>query len=596
MHSRYSRYREFGLLALVLVVASLGAATAVQAQGFRDQYEGRKKILIVGDLRTGNQIAHDGVGHAMGVLEQLGRKSGAYVSFLRSDTDLVTNGEVWGKGDYAKGGRKQAPGRNLDYFDAVVFYTNGDLEMSDQQKQDLLDFVRKDGKGFVAIHTAAVTMTNFPEYGEMIGGFFVNHPWNVFDAPVVNERPDSPIAKHLPKEFLMRDEMYQYKDPYSRDKVDVLLRLDARHLDLDNKNVQRTDGDFPIAWTKTYGKGRVFTSSLGHSDASWDDPRVQTLYLEAIKWVLRQTDDAVKPHPGAPLAKTGNYVQPSTPQGSGRYPAIFEVATNLKTHTVYRPANIKALGKRRMPIVVWANGACLNLGNRFRYFLTEIASHGYLAIAIGPPGSPAVEATSEAPLDVGEPIDPAARKPKTRSEQLIDAIDWAIAENTREGGALRARLDTEHIAVMGQSCGGLQAIVASADPRVTTTVVWNSGTFGEGANAQQGLPGASATKNSLAKLHAPIAYISGDASDIAHANANDDFARLPAIPAFRGYPTGVGHTGTYREPNGGEFAKVAVDWLDWQLRGDERAARSFVGSDCRLCRDTRWKVEQKNLR
>ncbi|NBW90259.1 MAG: ThuA domain-containing protein [Gammaproteobacteria bacterium] len=274
MHSRYSRYREFGLLALVLVVASLGAATAVQAQGFRDQYEGRKKILIVGDLRTGNQIAHDGVGHAMGVLEQLGRKSGAYVSFLRSDTDLVTKGEVWGKGDYAKGGRKQAPGRNLDYFDAVVFYTNGDLEMSDQQKQDLLDFVRKDGKGFVAIHTAAVTMTNFPEYGEMIGGFFVNHPWNVFDAPVVNERPDSPIAKHLPKEFLMRDEMYQYKDPYSRDKVDVLLRLDARHLDLDNKNVQRTDGDFPIAWTKTYGKGRVFTSSLGHSDASWDDPRL----------------------------------------------------------------------------------------------------------------------------------------------------------------------------------------------------------------------------------------------------------------------------------------------------------------------------------
>lgn len=590
MRSRFLRCLE-----LLLVLCALAPLLA-PAQGFRDQYEGRKKVLIVGDLRTGNQIAHDGVGHAMGVLEQLGRKSGAYVSFLRSDTDLVTKGEVWGKGEYAKGGRKQAPGRNLDYFDAVVFYTNGDLEMTDRQKQDLLDFVRKDGKGFVAIHTAAVTMTNFPEYGEMIGGFFINHPWGVFDAPVVNERPDSSIVKHLPKEFLMRDEMYQYKEPYAREKVDVLLRLDARHLDLANKNVQRTDGDFPIAWTKNYGKGRVFSSSLGHSDAAWDDPRVQTMYLEAIKWVLRLTDDAVKPHPGVTLAASGNYVQPSMPQGTGRYPAIMEVDPGLRTHTIYRPANLRALGSRKLPIVVWGNGACLNLGNRFRYFLTEIASHGYLAIAIGPPGSAAVEATSEAPLDIGEPVDPAMRKPKTRSTQLIDAMNWAIAENSREGSALRGKLAADRIAVMGQSCGGLQAIDASADRRVTTTVVWNSGTFGpDSPVAEKGLPGAPATKASLAKLHAPIAYISGDVTDIAFANANDDFDKLPEIPAFRGYPTGVGHTGTYREPGGGEFAKVAVQWLDWQLRGNVRAARTFVGAKCDLCRDPRWTVRQKNL-
>jgi type 1 glutamine amidotransferase len=91
--------------------------------------------------------------------------------------------------------------------------------------------------------------------------------------------------------------MYQYRAPYSRDKVDVLASLDARKLDLTNKSVHRTDRDFPLAWVKNYGKGRVFSSTLGHTDAAWDDPRVQSIYLEGIKWVLRLTDAPVKPHP-----------------------------------------------------------------------------------------------------------------------------------------------------------------------------------------------------------------------------------------------------------------------------------------------------------
>jgi hypothetical protein len=103
MRSRFSRCLE--LLVVLCALAHLDSARA----GFSRSIRGPKKALIIGDLRTGNQIAHDGVGHAMGVLEQLGRRSGAYVSFLRSDTDLVTKGEVWGKGEYAKGGRKRRP-------------------------------------------------------------------------------------------------------------------------------------------------------------------------------------------------------------------------------------------------------------------------------------------------------------------------------------------------------------------------------------------------------------------------------------------------------------------------------------------------------
>ena len=278
-------------------MAAIATTAAAQEPRFPDPYAGQKKVLVVADLHTGNQIAHDAVSHAIATLERLGRESGAYVAFLRTDTTLVTKGEVWGTGDYAKGGPRAARGRNLDYFDAVVFYTNGETEMTAQQKADLLAFVRDDGKGFVAVHTATASFSSWPEYGAMVGGFFENHPWNVFDAPVIVERPDFPAMQHLPRELVLRDEMYQYRAPYSRANVDVLARLDERKLDLTNPNVKRTDQDFPVAWIKTYGRGRVFSSTLGHSDASWDDARVRGVYLEGIKWVLRLTDADVSPHP-----------------------------------------------------------------------------------------------------------------------------------------------------------------------------------------------------------------------------------------------------------------------------------------------------------
>jgi type 1 glutamine amidotransferase len=290
--------------AAMLGACALAARSHAQGRAFPDPYAGHKKILIVGDLHTGNQIAHDAVSHAMATLEHLGRASGAYIAFIRTDTLLVTKGEVWGTGDYAKGGTRQAPGRNLDYFDAIVFYTNGETDMTPQQKQDLLAFVHDDGKGFVAVHTATASFQSWPEYGAMVGGVFDNHPWGVFDAPVIVERPDFPAMQGLPPELVLRDEMYQYRAPYARDAVDVLARLDESKLDLTNKNVKRTDGDFPIAWIKSYGRGRVFSSTLGHPDAAWDDPRVQTIYLEGIKWVLRLTNAEVRPHPPTPARRT----------------------------------------------------------------------------------------------------------------------------------------------------------------------------------------------------------------------------------------------------------------------------------------------------
>jgi dienelactone hydrolase len=282
---------------------------------------------------------------------------------------------------------------------------------------------------------------------------------------------------------------------------------------------------------------------------------------------------------------------PSTPLGSGPYAAIMEEADSLPAHTIYRPKDLAALGDRRLPIVAWGNGGCVNDGSSFRWFLSEIASYGFLVIANGPIG--ADPRTPPIPLPpMHMPNAATLPPPATHTAQLVEAIDWAIAENRRAASPLHGRVATDAIAVMGQSCGGVQAIEAARDPRVKTAMIWNSGLLPQ-PTAMGG--GKLMDKSDLARLHTPVAYISGDAEDIAFANGNDDFARLNHVPAFRAYERGVTHMGTYWEPNGGEFGGVAVAWLLWQLRGDQRAGRMFTGPDCGLCVDPRWVVEKKRI-
>lgn len=277
--------------------------------------------------------------------------------------------------------------------------------------------------------------------------------------------------------------------------------------------------------------------------------------------------------------------------GSGPFRAEMRSEPTLRTHTIYRPSDLEAAaGSGGLPIVAWGNGSCANYGNRYRYFLTEIASHGYVVIAIGPVGPSGVEWAASTPLPEAGPE---GREPMSYASQLTDAIDWAIAENARSGSEYEGTLDPSRIAVMGMSCGGLQAISAAADPRVGTLMVWNSGTFPEGTAGQASTGGA--TKASLTKLHTPVAYIGGDQSDIAFENSNADFAAISHLPVFRAWLKGVPHAGTYRQPRGGEFSHVAVAWLDWQLKGRREAGRMFRGEDCGLCRDRAWVVSKKKI-
>jgi uncharacterized protein len=263
--------RIFAVL-LFLTMVPLGGTRAAGA---------KKRLLAIGEEKG---YRHEAVSHALATIERLGRENALWDTTIRTDTEALTRKKL------------EYNAKNLNDFDAVLFYTGGTLEMDSQQKADFLSFVRDDGKGFIGVHSATITFTGWPEYGDMIGGYFDEHPWGTFDAPILVEDPEFPGMKQWPPAFVLKDEIYQIRN-FSRDKVRVLMRLDASKLDLNNPRVHRKDGDFAVTWAKMYGKGRVYYSTLGHPAENWDRPEMQTMYVEAIKWAMGLMDADVTPRP-----------------------------------------------------------------------------------------------------------------------------------------------------------------------------------------------------------------------------------------------------------------------------------------------------------
>ena len=262
--------------------------------------------------------------------------------------------------------------------------------------------------------------------------------------------------------------------------------------------------------------------------------------------------------------------------GTGDFSAIMYTDETLPSHTIFRPKDLSSFGdNEKLPIIVWGNGACANSPWEHINFLSEVASHGFLVIAIGP-----------------MPQEGDRGSGRSESSQLLDAINWAISQNNSSGGPFYNKIDTDMIAVSGMSCGGLQTLEVAPDPRVKTVVVCNSGIIGNQGSGMPGMPQLS--KDDLTKLHSPVLYLLGGESDIAYENGMDDFERINHVPVFVGNMD-VGHGGTYREPHGGEFARVATDWYKWQLKGDEDAGKMFTGNVPILSLSEEWYINKKNM-
>ena len=262
--------------------------------------------------------------------------------------------------------------------------------------------------------------------------------------------------------------------------------------------------------------------------------------------------------------------------GLGQYMAIMKEEASLEAHTVFVPEDLSAFDEtNRLPVLVWGNGACTNSPWEHFKFLNEIASHGYLVLATG--YIPMEEKPYQGPMST--------------TEQQIQSIDWAIAQNADPESPYYNKIDVKNICVAGMSCGGLQSLYNCADPRIKTLMICNSGLFKNSNRAQAVGDMPMPDKSKLKDIHTPIIYILGGKEDIAYENGMDDFHLIKHVPACAAnFP--VGHGGTYRQPHGGEFTIVALSWLDWQLKGDKQAAKMFKGKNCLLSKREGWTIEK----
>lgn len=248
-----------------------------------------KTLLIWADTRNG-VAQHDSTSHAMAVIERLGYETGTYFSYIRTDSNIISYKPLMTNGQPASGGP------SLANVDAIFFLGHREVPLDAQQKADLLKFVHDDGKGFIAAHVATTAFLDWPEFGDMLGGRFDQHPWGQTNGKIIVEDPAFPGMQFFPRVFDFHDEFYQIKD-FSPEKSRVLMRLDTSSLDMTRPGVQAADAPYAITWAKMYGKGRVFYSALGHDDSTWDDANIDRMWFNAVEWALGLKDADVTPQP-----------------------------------------------------------------------------------------------------------------------------------------------------------------------------------------------------------------------------------------------------------------------------------------------------------
>ena len=323
--------------------------------------------------------------------------------------------------------------------------------------------------------------------------------------------------------------------------------------------------------------------------------------------------------------------------GTGPFKSEVVGDASCSGFTMYRPQNLKEIVAKHgpLPVIVYANGACYNNNVEMRLLLSEVASYGYVAAAIGPYDEDDVMEQwkgvllSAYPVTKGEVImangekilpltdeefkawqekqakerELAAKKAKKSKKQqseappfstfityprmLLEVLDWLTDQNASSDSEYYHCLDLNHVAAMGQSCGGAQVLGVAHDPRIKTCVMLNSG-IGD-------MDMMGTTKDALENLHTPMFYMIGGPGDIAYENAQKDYERIADnIPVVM-LNSKDGHSGTYYEKYGGNYAKAVVKWLDWQLKGQVGQSALFLDDEYLKMKFPEWQGVRKNF-
>lgn len=326
--------------------------------------------------------------------------------------------------------------------------------------------------------------------------------------------------------------------------------------------------------------------------------------------------------------------------GTGPFKSVAVGDAGLPTHVIYRPEDLAAAAKEnggKLPVILYANGACVNNSLEMSRLLSEVASYGYVIMAIGPyeeysdekfynqwkgvvrgsyPSTKEVlvmgngervfayteeelaaqraerEAARAAVMAEMKKASKSKKKAaaapapfRTYPRQMLEALDWITDQNANAESEYYHLVDLDKVAAMGQSCGGAQVLAVAHDPRIKTCVMLNTGI---GENSMQG-----ASKASLENLHTPMFYMIGGPVDIAFKNAQGDYDNIKTLPIVMANSLD-GHSGTYYEKNGGPYAVAARKWLDWQLKGKVGESAMFLDDEYEAKFYPDWTFVRKN--
>ena len=251
--------------------------------------------------------AHSAIPYGRVAIEAMARRTGAFEAVLTDELELFEKESLAG-------------------FDAIVFNnTNNEIflpqnlaALSEEErrlaevidarlKKNLVEYL-KGGGGLAVLHAGVASFRKWPEFGELMGARFENHPWGAGSTVTLKvEEPDHPLAAAFGGEssFTISDEIYQLADPFSREEARVLLSVDLERTEVtpgQRSAFRRQDGDFPITYVKGYGEGRVFYCALGHQHDLFWNPVVLQHYMDGIQFALGDLEADMTPTAGPALS------------------------------------------------------------------------------------------------------------------------------------------------------------------------------------------------------------------------------------------------------------------------------------------------------